>query len=99
MSSRGCAGANPRAHWAPLSLIAYLVIGAGQACADEELTLRPASEIAAAHFENEQLILDVFINGQRRGEFTVYRDAAGAYYLRTIDASALGLTEAADTPK
>jgi outer membrane usher protein len=92
MSSRGCAAGRRRARQAALTLMACFLAGAAaQARALEELRLRPATELAAVHLDYEELIAEVFINGQRRGEFTVYRDTAGDYYFKAADAEALGL--------
>src|SRR5438477_11662441 len=87
MSSRGCAAANRSA----LSFALCVFAGAVPQASAVALELRAATEIAAFHIAYEERIAEIFVNGQRRGEFTVYRDAAGDYYFRTLDAEALGL--------
>ena len=42
----------------------------------------------------EEILADVYVNGERRGEFNVYRDIAGEFYFRGADASALGFSAA-----
>ncbi len=54
------------------------------------LTLLLAVRVAAAQ-AYEGMILDLQVNQQRRGEFTVYRSQDGDYFVRATDLSAFGL--------
>jgi outer membrane usher protein len=87
MSSLGCAAANRRAR---LFLATSLLLGCAAA---RGLELRAATEVAAADLPSEALIVDVLVNGLRRGEFTVRRDRSGAYTFSPADAQALGLPQ------
>jgi len=49
---------------------------------------------AARAADYEGLVVTVSVNQQKRGEFTLYRDAGGDYYARPADLAALGLADA-----
>ena len=48
-----------------------------------------------ARADYEPLILDLVVNEQRRGEFTLFRDELGEFHLKLDDLAALGLAESA----
>ena len=55
------------------------------------LALALASFACLVRAGPEPLILEVQVNGQPRGEFTLYRDERAEFYLRQEDLHALGL--------
>jgi outer membrane usher protein len=59
------------------------------------LALALAAAAFLAHAGYEPLILDLTVNQQRRGEFTLFRDDDGEFYVKLDDLPALGLTESA----
>ena len=69
------------------------------AAAEEPLRLKLAPALSQARPALEPLIVEVSVNQHRRGEFTVYRDADGDYYLRASELGALGLAEHAAAPR
>ena len=84
MSSQACA--LPK-----LWLLALVFSGA--ALAEEPLPLKLAVELSPPRAEYEGLVVTVNVNGQQRGEFTLYRDRAGDYYASPTDLAALGLAD------
>ena len=90
MSSRGCAAAK--------RLLACTLAGViSTAQGAEGLDLRAAAEIAPERLQYESLVAEVIVNAQRRGEFNLYRDRSGEYYIRLADIAALGI-EARQVP-
>jgi outer membrane usher protein len=84
MSTRACVLAE---------LLAVVISTASLAAhAEEPLRLKLATALAlprrAAY---EALIVEVSVNRQKRGEFTVHRDESGEYYVRPVELQALGL--------
>lgn len=61
--------------------------------AAEPLRLRLATSLVLPRPVREPLVVEAIVNRQKRGEFNVYRDAAGDYYVRSADLRALGLAE------
>src|SRR4051812_9891969 len=61
------------------------------AAAEEPLQLQTAMLLAPAQYEG--VSVTVSVNQQKRGEFTLYRDAGGDYYARPADLRALGLAD------
>jgi len=57
----------------------------------EGLGLSAAAAIAPERLEYESLVVEVTVNAQPRGEFSVYRDRAGDFYFKLADSAALGL--------
>lgn len=92
MSKRACALANFLAiAVSAVSLAAY---------AAEPLRLKLATSLALPRYlAYEAMIVEVSVNRQKRGEFTVYRDESGDYYVRPADLRALGLAERAAAPQ
>src|SRR5436190_2606577 len=91
MSSRGCAAAR--------RLLACILAGVFTAANGVEgLGLSAAAAIALERLEYESLVVEVTVNAQRRGEFSVYRDRAGEFYFKLADIAALGLDARAFMP-
>ena len=90
MSTRACV----------LAELVALVLGAccPAAAAEEPLRLKLAPALAYAQAAHEPLIVEVSVNLRKRGEFTVYRNAAGDFYVKAAELRALGLAERAVAP-
>lgn len=92
---RASARAERRPRRATPLLAALALAGAhATAHAGEPLRLKLAVQLAAAPARYEQLLADVVVNGQRRGEFTLLRDPSGDYYVRADDLASLGIAAA-----
>jgi len=90
MWTRACV----RAEGCALALV--LAAASFTAPAAEPLALKLATTLALPQLPAYQaLIVDIDVNRQRRGEFTVQRDASGEYLVRAADLAALGLAERA----
>lgn len=84
-------------------LAELLAVALGACClaavAGEPLRLKLAPALGHVRPAHEPLIVEISVNRQRRGEFAVYRDQDGDYYVRASELRALGLAERAAAPR
>src|SRR5258706_4436793 len=90
MCKRVCALAEFAAATLIAAAAALLASDAFGAEAELALKLSTWLTIAGAY---DPLIVEVTVNGQKRGEFTLFRAADGDYYARVADLPALGLAD------